>query len=90
MPRRVTILGSTGSIGNSALDVLRRYPDKLCLQALSTRSDIAQLAQQVEEFSPEHVAIMDEEAAQTFSLSHPDLTVHVGIEGLCALSLIHI
>jgi 1-deoxy-D-xylulose-5-phosphate reductoisomerase len=86
MPRRVTILGSTGSIGNSALDVLRRYPDKLSLHALSTRSDIAQLAQQVAEFSPAHVAIMDEVAAQTFSQSHPDVTVHLGIDGLCDLA----
>ena len=64
MPRRVSILGSTGSIGNSALEVIRRYPEKLAVHTLSTHSDIAQLTQQVEEFSPANVAIMDAEAAK--------------------------
>ncbi len=86
MPRRVSILGSTGSIGNSALEVIRRYPDKLAVHTLSTHSDIAQLTQQVEEFSPAHVAIMDAEAAKEFTQQHPACTVHVGIEGLCALA----
>lgn len=88
MSRRITILGSTGSIGNSALQVIRRYPEKLQVHALSTNTDIAQLAVQVKEFNPGTVAIMDPDAAKTFAQQHSNLRVLTGIEGLCELAAI--
>src|SRR5215213_26021 len=55
--RRLTILGSTGSIGQQALDVVRKYPDRFELLGLSAGSDARTLAAQATEFRPEYVAL---------------------------------
>lgn len=86
MPRRVTILGSTGSIGNSALNVARAYPEEIIVHTLSTNADITQLNEQVQEFAPKAVAIMDADAAEAFRMLQPNLDILIGIEGLCELA----
>src|SRR4051794_14059233 len=58
-PRRVAILGSTGSIGRQALDVVRDYPDRFQVVALCAGSDSEPLRQQVEEFQPALVAVSE-------------------------------
>ncbi|MDQ3863226.1 MAG: 1-deoxy-D-xylulose-5-phosphate reductoisomerase [Actinomycetota bacterium] len=55
--RRITILGSTGSIGRQALDIVRRYPDRFEVVGLSAGSDARSLALQAAEFEPEYVAL---------------------------------
>jgi len=70
--RAISILGSTGSIGTQALDVVRRHPDRFRVAALSaagTNQDL--LAGQIREFLPPIVAIAEEEAAS-------DLKVKLG------------
>jgi 1-deoxy-D-xylulose-5-phosphate reductoisomerase len=57
MKRRLTILGSTGSIGRQALDVVRRYPDRFDIVGLSAKQDAQALARQAGEFAPEYVAL---------------------------------
>src|SRR5215211_6432811 len=57
MRRRLTILGSTGSIGLQALDVVRRYPELLEVVGLSAGSDARTLALQAAEFDPQYVAL---------------------------------
>jgi len=59
--RRLTILGSTGSIGRQALDVVRRYPDRFELVGLSAGSDARTLAAQATAFGPEYVALKSTE-----------------------------
>src|SRR5690242_20031634 len=54
-PKRIALLGSTGSIGRQTLDVVRRYPDHFRVLALAARSNVELLAQQVQEFQPELV-----------------------------------
>jgi 1-deoxy-D-xylulose-5-phosphate reductoisomerase len=61
--RSLAILGSTGSIGTQALDVVRRSPDKFRVLALGAGSSHELLVGQVREFMPPLVAIADEEAA---------------------------
>ncbi|WP_347347947.1 1-deoxy-D-xylulose-5-phosphate reductoisomerase [Nigerium sp.] len=62
--RDVVILGSTGSIGTQALDVIRRNPDRFRVVALSAGgSQLDLLAAQVAEFAPEAVAVGTDEAA---------------------------
>ncbi len=51
-PRRIALLGSTGSIGRQTLDVVRCYPEQFRIVALAARSNISLLAQQAQEFSP--------------------------------------
>jgi len=57
MRRRLTILGSTGSIGRQALDVVRQYPDRFEIVGLCAGRDADALAKQAEEFHPEYVAL---------------------------------
>ena len=60
--RRIGIVGSTGSIGESTLRVVSRYPERLKVVALAAGANAERLAAQVERFRPEAVAIADESA----------------------------
>ncbi|GAC1374847.1 MAG: 1-deoxy-D-xylulose-5-phosphate reductoisomerase [Ktedonobacteraceae bacterium] len=51
-PKRIALLGSTGSIGQQTLDVVRRFPEHFRIVALAARSNVSLLAQQVQEFRP--------------------------------------
>ena len=62
MRRRLTILGSTGSIGRQALDVVRRYPERFEIVGLSAGNDARALALQAAEFEPEYLALESSEA----------------------------
>jgi 1-deoxy-D-xylulose-5-phosphate reductoisomerase len=62
MKRRLTILGSSGSIGRQALDVVRRYPDRFDVVGLSAGRDAHTLALQANEFDPEYVALESTDA----------------------------
>lgn len=55
-PRRIALLGSTGSVGRQTLDIVRRFPEQFQVVALAARSNVALLAQQVQEFQPSLVA----------------------------------
>jgi 1-deoxy-D-xylulose-5-phosphate reductoisomerase len=73
--RRLTILGSTGSIGRQALDVVRRYPDRFELVGLAAGSDARTLALQATEFGPEYVAL---ESTETGPLAGTDARILSG------------
>lgn len=64
MKRRITLLGSTGSIGRSTLDVIERHPDRFSVYALSAHSDWERLAEQCLAFEPE-VAVIGDAALAT-------------------------
>src|ERR687888_2790417 len=61
--RTIAILGSTGSIGTQALDVIRRNPDRFKVVALTAGSSHELLVGQVREFMPQVVAVAEEDAA---------------------------
>jgi 1-deoxy-D-xylulose-5-phosphate reductoisomerase len=63
MKRRLTILGSTGSIGCQALDVVRSYPDRFELIGLSAASNAELLRRQAAEFEPQYVALENGDAS---------------------------
>ena len=62
--RRVSILGSTGSVGCSTLDLIRQEAGRFEVAALTARSNWQELARQAREFRPEFVAIADERYAE--------------------------
>ncbi|WP_297156385.1 1-deoxy-D-xylulose-5-phosphate reductoisomerase [Thermogemmatispora sp.] len=62
-PRRIALLGSTGSIGRQTLDVVRCFPEHFEVVALAAHSNLSLLAQQAEEFAPTLVACFAETAA---------------------------
>jgi len=55
----IILLGSTGSVGRNVLDVVRRYPEKFRIKAISASRNVPSLIRQAEEFSPDIVAIGD-------------------------------
>ncbi len=55
-PKRIALLGSTGSIGQQTLDVVRCFPEHFRIVTLAARSNVALLAQQAQEFHPSLVA----------------------------------
>ena len=61
--KRVAILGSTGSIGVQALDVVSRFPERFEVVALCAGRNAARLAEQVRRFRPRLVSVADEAAA---------------------------
>lgn len=58
--QKITVLGATGSIGVSTLDVLRIHADKFSVYALTANSQYEVLAAQCDEFNPEYAVIADE------------------------------
>jgi 1-deoxy-D-xylulose-5-phosphate reductoisomerase len=63
-PRRIALLGSTGSIGRQTLDVIRCFPEHFRVVALAARSNISLLALQAQEFSPAITACFAETPEQ--------------------------
>ena len=82
--KNIVILGSTGSIGQNTLSIIRQEPENFQVAGLSAKSSINLLEKQVEEFHPETVVITDEEAGEKFLLrSAAEKTeVILGNEGL--------
>ena len=80
--KKISILGSTGSIGTQALDVIAHNQDKFKVTALSCAKSLPLLCRQIEEFSPEAVAVKDETDAKELADKYKDLEVFWGAEGL--------
>jgi len=85
--KNLAILGSTGSIGTSALEIVAAHPDRFRVSALTGNSNLNLLADQVRRFSPIRVAVPDEERAaqlkQRLATSH-GTEILFGAEGLTA------
>lgn len=60
---QLAVLGSTGSIGQQTLDVVRHHPDKFSVLALTAHKNIDLLFKQCQEFNPEYIVCVDEQAA---------------------------
>ena len=88
--RNVTILGSTGSIGVSTLDVIARHPDRFRVFALSAASRVEELAKQCEQFHPRFAAIPDERSAEALrarlKTAGCDTEVLAGANALCDIA----
>ncbi len=63
--KRIVILGSTGSIGTSTLDVVDRFPDCFQVVGLTARSNNVKLEDQIKRYRPKLVSLEDEKAART-------------------------
>jgi 1-deoxy-D-xylulose-5-phosphate reductoisomerase len=73
--KRLTILGSTGSIGESTLDVVARHPGRFEVVALAARASHAKLAAQCGRFRPRYAAMADEGAAERLRAALRDIDV---------------
>ncbi len=78
--RRITLLGATGSIGTSTLDVIARHPDKFQLQALSAHRDVEKLVDLCRQFRPAVAVIADDSR-------HRELAEGLQAAGLATVAL---
>ena len=86
-PQNITVLGSTGSIGVSTLDVLARHPDKYRAYALTANTSVDLIIPQIQRHSPRFAVMRDERSAQQledqlFALGHKETAVLSGEKGL--------
>ncbi len=80
--KKIAILGSTGSIGTQALDIIRNNSDKFEATVLSCGKRVEKLSEQIEEFHPKIVVVSDEKQAMELSHKHKNVEVLFGENGL--------
>lgn len=88
MKQQICILGSTGSIGTQALEVIRQHPDRYEAYALTANNHWELLAQQAREFHPAAVVIANEahyEALKEALRDEPDTKVYAGRNAVCQI-----
>ncbi len=89
--QKLTILGATGSIGVSTLDVVERHPNRFQVYALSGYSRVAELAEQCKKFKPSFAVTADQKSVdqlrQLLKEDCPETKVLCGVEGLCQIAV---
>ncbi|MDO9471255.1 MAG: 1-deoxy-D-xylulose-5-phosphate reductoisomerase [Nitrosomonas sp.] len=84
--RQITILGSTGSIGESTLDVIARHPDRFQAFALTANKNVEKMLSQCQRFQPRYAVMLDRESAEQLAsaiqAARIDTKVLSGIESL--------
>ena len=80
--KRLALLGSTGSIGESTLQVVRHLPSELSISALAAHSNIDLLEKQAKEFDVSLIAVFDSEKAQELQKRLPHVSILTGVEGM--------
>jgi 1-deoxy-D-xylulose-5-phosphate reductoisomerase len=87
MTRRITLLGSTGSIGTQALEVIAQQRDRFRVVALAAGSNVDLLCRQARAFGVDRVALADHEAAEAAREQLPDrVDVLAGMDGVIAMA----
>jgi len=87
-PKRLSLLGSTGSIGEQSLAVAEAFPDRYRVVALAAGRNVRKLAEQVRRFRPELVSLAEPDAAKSLraELSGLDVSIEAGAAGLEAVA----
>lgn len=81
--KKISVLGSTGSIGTQTLDVISRAPERFRVESLAAGNNIALLLEQIRAFRPRKVSVATKELAEQLALHVPaDTRVYYGDEGL--------
>jgi 1-deoxy-D-xylulose-5-phosphate reductoisomerase len=84
--QKLAILGSTGSIGTQALDIVRQHPDKFEVIALTAHSNWGLLAQQIKEFTPSFAVISNEDHLDDLKAIVSGVEVIAGSENLPSIA----
>lgn len=87
MKKQIAILGSTGSIGTQALQVIEEHPDLYEVYAITANNRVDKLIEQARKFQPEAVVIANEDKYQQLKDALADLPIKVyaGAEALCEI-----
>ena len=86
MKKKISILGSTGSIGRQALEVVDRMPDNFEIYALAAAHNIELISEQIRKYNPEVVSMDDKDAALALEKEFHGLTVLCGNDGLVEIA----
>ncbi|MCG8670855.1 MAG: 1-deoxy-D-xylulose-5-phosphate reductoisomerase [Pseudomonadales bacterium] len=90
MIKGITILGATGSIGVSTLDVVARHPDRFKVVALTANRNVKGILEQIQQVNPTYAVMKDPQAAATLRENLADIgsktVVLEGVEGLCQVA----
>jgi 1-deoxy-D-xylulose-5-phosphate reductoisomerase len=80
MPERIALLGSTGSIGTQALDIISRYPEKFVVEVLVAGNNIDLLVEQAHKYQPDCVVIANPDYYMQLkdSLQSTNIKVYAG------------
>src|SRR6266566_2942255 len=84
--KNLAILGSTGSIGRSALEVVRAHPDKLRVVGLAAGMNAERLLEQATEFQPRIIAMATEEGLEAVAAGYRSENQLAGSAGLIAVA----
>ena len=88
--RAISILGSTGSVGRSTLDVVDAFPDELRVVGLAAGANIELLAEQVRKYRPELISVRSEsDVARIKALVGNDVAIVWGSEGASSVATLH-
>ena len=90
MARRLTILGSTGSIGQTALKVVRDCPGEFEVVGLGANSNVDELARQIDEFKPARAALADADAAARLQQRVSGTEIGGGPESIADLAAVDV
>ncbi|MBI4844112.1 MAG: 1-deoxy-D-xylulose-5-phosphate reductoisomerase [Nitrospirae bacterium] len=80
--KKLSILGSTGSIGRNAVEIVRRYPGKFKASGLAVMSNVELLESQIRALTPEAVAVFDEPSADDLRKKRLPVEILSGMEGV--------
>jgi 1-deoxy-D-xylulose-5-phosphate reductoisomerase len=82
--KKLSILGSTGSIGRSTLSVVEKYPERFTVVALAAGNNVELFEQQIRQFKPSIVSVISERSADDLKKRCSDLSVRIftGVEGM--------
>lgn len=80
--KKIAIIGSTGSVGENAIDIVRRNVNSFSISALAVNSNIQRLQEQCDMFHVSHVYVADLEASKLFQKSNSKINVFSGQNGL--------
>ncbi|MDC1152520.1 1-deoxy-D-xylulose-5-phosphate reductoisomerase [Nitrospinaceae bacterium] len=86
--KKISLLGSTGSIGTNVLDVIERNPEKFQILSMSAGSNVDLFAKQIRKFKPRVVALFDTKKIPTLKEQIADLDIEIlsGEEGTIAVA----
>ncbi len=88
--KKIVILGSTGSIGKSTLDVVAKFPDRFKVAGLTAGNNVSLLMEQIQRFHPETVAVSNEKTYRVLRDLFAQYTapytpeIRFGVDGICS------
>ncbi len=86
LPKSIAVLGATGSIGTSTLEVVRQCPQRFQVTSLTCRNSVEYMAELIREFRPQRVCVGSSDQARHLREAFPQLEVHWDTKGLIRIA----